>query len=47
MDLPGASYFYTLAQIGITFSGFAALLMGLRQMRGAAMSKFHLWVYED
>ena len=44
MDLPGASYFYTLAQVGITFSGFAALLMGLRQMRGAAMSKFHLWV---
>ncbi len=44
MDLPGASYFYTLAQVGITFSGFAALLMGLRQMRGAGMSKFHLWV---
>ena len=44
MDLPGASYFYTLAQIGITFSGFAALLMALRQMRGATMSKFHLWV---
>ena len=44
MDLPGAGYFYTLAQIGIAFSGFAALLMGLRQMRGAAMSKFHLWV---
>jgi hypothetical protein len=44
MDLPGAAYFYTLAQIGITFSGFAALLMALRQMRGATMSKFHLWV---
>ena len=44
MDLPGAGYFYTLAQVGITFAGFAALLMGLRQMRGAGMSKFHLWV---
>ena len=44
MDLPGAGYFYTLAQVGITFAGFAALLMGLRQMRGASMSKFHLWV---
>jgi len=44
MDLPGASYFYTLAQIGITFSGFAALLMALRQMRGADLSKFQLWV---
>ena len=44
MDLPGASYFFTLAQIGITFSGFAALLMALRQMRGSEMSKFQLWV---
>ena len=44
MDLPGAGYFYTLAQVGITFSGFGALLMGLRQMGGGAMSKFHLWV---
>jgi len=44
MDLPGAAYFYTLAQIAIAFSGFAAILMALRQMRGASMSKFHLWV---
>ncbi len=44
MDLPGASYFYTLAQVGITFAGFAAILMSLRDMRGAGMSKFHLWV---
>jgi hypothetical protein len=44
MDLPFSGYFYTLAQVGITFSGFAALLMGIRQMRGQAMSKFHLWV---
>jgi len=44
MDLSGAGYFYTLAQVGITFAGFAALLMSLRQMRGADMSKFHLWV---
>jgi hypothetical protein len=44
MDMPGAAYFYTLAQIAIAFSGFAALLMALRQIRGIAMSKFHLWV---
>jgi hypothetical protein len=44
MELPGAGYFYTLAQVGITFAGFAALLMALREMRGAGMSKFHLWV---
>lgn len=44
MDLTGAGYFYTLAQVGITFAGFAAILMTLREMRGAGMSKFHLWV---
>jgi hypothetical protein len=44
MELPGAGYFYTLAQVGITFAGFAAILMTLREMRGAGMSKFHLWV---
>ncbi|HEX3487645.1 MAG TPA: hypothetical protein VHT51_21500 [Micropepsaceae bacterium] len=44
MDLTGAAYFYTLAQIGITFAGFAAILMTIRQMRGVSMSKFHLWV---
>ena len=44
MDLPGSGYFYTLAQVGIAFSGFAALLIAVRQMRGAGLSKFHLWV---
>ena len=44
MDLPGAGYFYTLAQVGITFAGFAAILMTLREMRGTGLSKFHLWV---
>src|SRR3979409_437311 len=44
MDLPGAGYFYTLAQVGITFAGFAAILMTIRQMRGVSMSKVPLWV---
>jgi hypothetical protein len=44
MDLPGAGYFYTLAQVGITFAGFAAILMTVRQMQGVSLSKFHLWV---
>ena len=44
MDLPGAGYFFTLAQVGISFAGFAAILMSLRSMRGTGMSKFHLWV---
>lgn len=44
MDLPNVFYFYTLAQLGITFAGFAAMLMALREMRGKGMSAFHLWV---
>jgi hypothetical protein len=44
MELPHAVYFYTLAQLGITFAGFATILMALRNSRGGGMSKFHLWV---
>ena len=44
MELPHAVYFYTLAQVGITFAGFATILMALRETRGRGMSKFHLWV---
>jgi hypothetical protein len=44
MELAHASYFYTLAQIGITFAGFATILMALRETRGGGMSQFHLWV---
>ena len=44
MELPHAIYFYTLAQIGIAFAGFATILVALRESRGRGMSKFHLWV---
>ena len=44
MELPHAAYFYTLAQIGIAFAGFATILMALRESRGRGMSEFHLWV---
>ena len=44
MELPQAGYFYTLAQIGITFAGFVTILVALRESRGGGMSKFHLWV---
>jgi hypothetical protein len=47
MELPHASYFYTLAQIGIAFAGFAAILMALRESRGHPMSKFDLWVAQS
>jgi hypothetical protein len=44
MELSHAAYFYTLAQIGIAFAGFATILMALRESRGRPMSKFDLWV---
>ncbi len=44
MEIPHEFYFYTLAQIGIAFAGFATILMALRESRGGGMSKFHLWV---
>ena len=47
MEIPGAGYFYALAQVGITFSGFAALLIVLRQARGSGLSRFHLWVAQS
>jgi hypothetical protein len=47
MEIPGAGYFYALAQLGITFSGFAALLIVLRQARGSGLSQFHLWVAQS
>lgn len=44
MELPGESYFYTLAQVGITFAGFSALLIAVQQMRAVGLSGFHKWV---
>ena len=44
MEIAHAAYFYALATVGITFAGFATILMALRETRGGGMSKFHLWV---
>ena len=44
MEIAHAPYFYALATVGITFAGFATILMALRETRGGGMSKFHLWV---
>ena len=44
MEIAHAAYFYALATIGITFAGFATILVALRESRGGGMSKFHLWV---
>jgi hypothetical protein len=38
MDLPGAAFLYTLATLLVTFAGFSALLMMLRQAVGAQLS---------
>jgi hypothetical protein len=38
MEVKGATYMYTLAGLMITFAGFSALLLGLRQAAGARLS---------
>jgi hypothetical protein len=39
MDLPGATYLYTLAALAVSFVGFSALVMILRQTFGGEVSK--------
>jgi hypothetical protein len=36
MELPGTSYLYTMAMLGMTFIGFSAIVMQLRQTLGRA-----------
>src|SRR5271165_399851 len=38
MEVKGAVFLYTLAGLMITFAGFSALLLGLRQAAGAKLS---------
>lgn len=38
MEFKGATFLYTLAGLMITFAGFSALLLGLRQAAGARLS---------
>ena len=38
MEVKGATFLYTLAGMMITFAGFSALLLGLRQAAGARLS---------
>ena len=39
MELKSASLLYTLATVMITFAGFSALLLTVRQAAGATLSK--------
>jgi hypothetical protein len=40
MESPGTSYLYTLALLGMTFMGFAAIVMLLRQTLGSHLRPF-------
>jgi hypothetical protein len=44
MDLPGASYLYTLATLSVTFVGFSALVIVLRQTFGGELSKLDILI---
>ena len=44
MDLPGSSYFFTLAELSITFVGFSSLVVVLRQTMGGEMSKLDILI---
>jgi hypothetical protein len=41
MDVPGSSYLYALASLSMTFSGFCAIVIVLRQTAGEEMSGWH------
>jgi hypothetical protein len=40
MELPGTSYLYTMAVLGMTFIGFSAIVMQLRQTMGRKLRTF-------
>jgi hypothetical protein len=42
MELPGSAYLYTLASLSMTFAGFCAIVIVLRQTTGKHISGFHV-----
>jgi len=44
MELPGSAYLFSMAMIAITFAGFTAIFVMLRQTRGAAFTTYDLFV---
>jgi hypothetical protein len=42
MELPGSAYLYTLATLAMTFAGFCAIVIVLRQTTGKDISGFHV-----
>src|SRR5882672_4943871 len=43
MELSGSGYLFTLATLSITFAGFAALTVILRQMAGGGLAEFDVF----
>ena len=46
MDLPTSSYLFSLAMVSTTYVGFAALLVGVRQAKGGALTKYDAYFTE-
>jgi hypothetical protein len=42
MELTGSAYLYTLAALSMTFAGFCAIVIVLRQTIGKEISGFHV-----
>src|SRR5262245_54475695 len=40
VELPGSSYLYTLSMVSITFVGFSALLVVMRQAKGGGLTNY-------
>ena len=43
MELPGIAYLYSLATVSITFVGFAALLIVVRQSIGGQVTSYDMY----
>jgi hypothetical protein len=44
MELPGSDFFYTLAQLAVTFVGFSTVAIVLRQTFGGEMSRLDILI---
>jgi hypothetical protein len=44
MEVTGTAYLYTIAAMGITFIGFSAIVMMLRQTSGRPMGRFDILI---
>jgi len=44
MDISGSAYLYTVAVLGMTFIGFSAIVMMLRQTLGLTLRPFDILV---